>query len=293
MTSTGKMRDDYPIAIFRLEHVLTLFENRFFGEGVYLMPWAFAFRALFSEVISKRTRTFSLEVALLLLTYFEKSYHPEDRRKPGPFTIELHLPSRPKLNQQGPRRSEMAPFQKMTVTRGMSTMAALICALEEFGFDLPLDRLSSHPLENFFGLLRRLLNDCNMFQELLRAAARNCVVQRVQDSLGHPRDVCGRINVAGVVGRHEHGIDIICEKGPEHVFQGIIHSLDTIGAIDRSEKDKLQCICEAYDWIVDLHHESMTPHVQKGEHFTIRKASNSKIVASFLQNHKRRLPPRQ
>jgi hypothetical protein len=137
MSSTGKMQDAYPIAIFRLEHVLTLFEQQLFGESVYLLPWALVFRTLFSTQLSKRTRAFTLEVALLILSYFEKSYQSERTRTLGPFTIPLDLPPYPNLNQQGPAESEVGPCQEMTVIRGMSSVAALMGALGEFAFDFP------------------------------------------------------------------------------------------------------------------------------------------------------------
>jgi hypothetical protein len=67
LTSTGKMRDAYPIALFRLEHVLTLFDAELFAEAVYLLAWALLFRAVLSDKFDLETRVFTLGVALLCL----------------------------------------------------------------------------------------------------------------------------------------------------------------------------------------------------------------------------------
>jgi hypothetical protein len=122
-----------------------------------------------------------------------------------------------------------------------------------------------------------------MFHELLGAAA--CSMKQL-------RPACrGRINTAGVVSRNEHGIDIICEKGAEYVFRGILYSLDTLGLIDQPEEnDKMPCLTDAFDWIVDLHLESMSRNTEKGKDFRIHKAANSKMVASFLQRPRKGLP---
>jgi hypothetical protein len=48
-------------------------------------------------------------------------------------------------------------------------------------------RLTTHPLEKNFGLMRRLLHDCNSYEEAMRAMARNAIVNEVFLKLHHPR----------------------------------------------------------------------------------------------------------
>jgi hypothetical protein len=61
----------------------------------------------------------------------------------------------------------------------MATILGVMLALDKLDCDIPLDRISTHPLENFFGLFRRLLHDCNAFDGLLHAAARNVIVNEI------------------------------------------------------------------------------------------------------------------
>jgi hypothetical protein len=37
-SSTGKMRDAYPLALFRLEHVIEFFEHGCTAEGIDILP---------------------------------------------------------------------------------------------------------------------------------------------------------------------------------------------------------------------------------------------------------------
>jgi hypothetical protein len=66
-TSAGKMRDCYPIALFRLANVVQLFWTRRCAETVYLLPWTLLMILCRSDAIAKEARLFLLEVILALL----------------------------------------------------------------------------------------------------------------------------------------------------------------------------------------------------------------------------------
>jgi hypothetical protein len=181
------MRDCYPISLFRLEQVLTLFENELYSEAFSLLPSAFVFPALFSEIISDTTRLLIREVALLIFSYLFETSHP--RSGNGPFTFLLELPHECHFQQQGASGYQVIPLKPITLIRAMTTVMGLIWASNEFRFDIPLDRISTHPLENFFDLLRWMLHDCHKFDEVVHAAARNAIVHHLDENLAHPRTV--------------------------------------------------------------------------------------------------------
>jgi hypothetical protein len=231
-----------------------------------------------------------LDVALLIFVYFEQSCQPANKRKNNFFRVPVTWPD-VELPEQGAPGSEVNALRLMTLIRTMTTVAGLIGALAHLDCDIPLDRISTHPLENFFGLLRRLLHDCNLFTELLHAAARNLVVQRVMNEMGHPRNICGRANTGGIVARNRGGVDCLPEQPPVDIFEGILYSLETPALIDEpGNAAKLSQLIDAFDWIVDLHNETNTPWVRHGERFLIRAGSNSKILASFLQRRTGQAP---
>jgi hypothetical protein len=106
-------------------------------------------------------------------------------------------------NGQGPAGSFSMPLKRITPIRSMATIIGLVFALMLLNYDMLLDRIGIHPPENFFGLLRKLLRYCNKFREFLHAAARNVIVTAIIDELKHPRDICGRENLGGLVGQTE------------------------------------------------------------------------------------------
>jgi hypothetical protein len=129
-SSTGKMRDVYAIGLFRLEHVISLLKAACVGEVLYLLPWTLIMRAL----LSARARS-CISVRLLHNNY----------QIPTP------------LPEQGKHGIEVLHIKLITVIRAMITVLGFIFALRNVNFDIPLDRMSTHPLENFFGLPRRLV----------------------------------------------------------------------------------------------------------------------------------------
>jgi hypothetical protein len=46
--------------------------------------------------------------------------------------------------------------------------------------DIALDRLSSHPLENFFGFLRHSAHDVNIFRQMFMTTAKSTIVKEAQ-----------------------------------------------------------------------------------------------------------------
>jgi hypothetical protein len=102
---------------------------------------------------------------------------------------------------------------------------------------------------------------------------------------GHP--IYGRVNIDGIVSRSEGGVDIIPSFAASHVFAWIIYSLGIPTLFDQTDNElKIQCIVDTFDWIVDMHNESVTPHIEKGSRFIICRAANPTILASLLQQHR-------
>jgi hypothetical protein len=243
LSSTGKMRDVYPIAIFRLEHVLTLFENQLFGEAFYILPWALLFRGVLSDKLDVPSRIYTLEQALLIFAFFEQSYQAGkkgNRRNALFFSPRVGFPREARLPEQGSAGVHVTPLKRTPQIRVLATTATLIAALRTIECDIPLDRIGTDPLENFFGLLRRLLHDCNMFAEVRHAIARNCAVHRVMDELGHPRNIRGRANTGGIVSRRTGGTPCRCEdRLPSELSEGFLACFGMPDILDR-EGDEMK-----------------------------------------------------
>jgi hypothetical protein len=138
-------------------------------------------------------------------------------------------------------------------------------------------------VENFFGLLRRLVHGCNQFDEIRHSTARNAVVNGVFHDLGHSPRVSGRQNAAGVLSRRDMQ-DKLCppftsEIALTKVIQMIqcFHGTSTI--IAQKDAEEIETV---FAWFSALNDGSTTPNIEKGRHFVIRATANSKIFASLF-----------
>jgi hypothetical protein len=109
----------------------------------------------------------TLEVALLIFVYFEEGSQPPAKRKHGIFAVPFAYATGPELPENGTEGIQVTAFKSMALICAMDTVVGVMSALQNILRDIPLDRLSTHPLENFFGLLRKLLH----------VVAHNCMVR--------------------------------------------------------------------------------------------------------------------
>jgi hypothetical protein len=182
------MRGAHLIILFRLGHVSELFRTGLlvrqciFSGGHWYSP-------LFSRRSSPRDRESSFQKWLDSFSLFEQIYQRLGEEPRHPYSFPITLSQDFCLNEQGMAGAAAAPLKGTALVRVIDTIITPISALLEFDFDISLDRTSMQPLENFFGLLRRLVHDCNRFDHLLHATGNNYVVQYVLDQLAHSRDI--------------------------------------------------------------------------------------------------------
>jgi hypothetical protein len=268
-SSTGKMRDSYPIALFRLEHVLALFKLGAEGEALYLLPWALIMRALLSDVISVELRCFALELALAFLFQFYLNA-----------TQCGHIP------EQGKTGIKVMPLKRITVIRAMNTVLGLIFASRNWHRDLPLDRMSTHPLENFFGLLRRLLHDCNEYEELVHAAAKNAIVTQICSELHYPSNVCGRVNTARIVSKSVGGESLMGIENVHNFVDDIMTAVSTYlstGFVPTEDWFEISNLTSGIrEWLFHFVEISSTKHIEKGAFVDFHQNSGHEIMSHLM-----------
>jgi hypothetical protein len=91
---------------------------------------------------------------------------------------------------------------KGALVRYLNTLLAIIWLLRDAS-DIALDRLSTHPVENFFGLLRRMIHDVNIFNQMLKATANLRLMKEGIEILSKEADpdfrrIPTRMTIAGV-----------------------------------------------------------------------------------------------
>jgi hypothetical protein len=143
------MRDVYPISIFRFEIILTLITAGKFTEAVMLLLMTLLLNSVRVELFSRTTRKDLLHHCFYLIKLMMEQKHQRRGKK----TI---------LPETDERGDFVVPLQGNAGIRILNIIIVFLYILDEFE-DMALDRLSSHPLENFFGFLRRSVHDINTF----------------------------------------------------------------------------------------------------------------------------------
>ena len=182
----NKMVDALPITMFTFKNVLTLFDAGLDREAMYFLLFAL-FQGFFRADCDYHTRICIgvqfLRYARLYIDYGNWTTAnrvcrcTEVRRSGGCLTLftECHL-------------------QRMIVTVTVVLSLMLVQPDETI---MGLDRCSTHPLENFFGLLRVFCSFKHTYTNILDKIARTQYIRMINNDLGLSVKVNKRLNIAG------------------------------------------------------------------------------------------------
>jgi hypothetical protein len=183
------MRDIYPLAVFCMQNIVIPLRNSMIVGIVALLPMTFFLTALRLEKVALDARMNMLQmffVRFLCMFQEYKILANQGRRPP----------------EVGNINARVTLLTKEDLIRHLNTLLAIIWLLREAS-DIALDRLSTHPVENFFGLLRRMIHDVNTFNQMLKATANLRLMNERIDILSKEGDsdvqrIPTRMNMAGV-----------------------------------------------------------------------------------------------
>ena len=182
----NKMVDALPIMMFTFKNALRLMEAGLIQESIYFLFFAI-FHGFFRANCSFVTRVgIGLQFIRLAHKYIDYVRWATEkgmcrcsavRVRNGPVTLftETHL-------------------QRMVVT---VTVILSVMLVGSDGTVLGLNRCSTHPLENFFGLLRTCCLFKHTYTNIRDQIARAHFIRQVQHELGLPTKVNTRLNIAG------------------------------------------------------------------------------------------------
>jgi hypothetical protein len=183
LTPLGKMRDIYPLVLTCFEDIIARIDNGAIAEAVAFLPLSLSFNAVRLETIIRVTRTDLLRISFFIVRQlYESKQTRED--------------TNPETTSKESERAITIITSQWTL-RFMDTVLALIVSVEEYD-EFALDRVSTHPLTNFFGLVRKDANDINTPDEMEKTIAHTDIVKEAHRDLGVEEQVQNRVNVGGV-----------------------------------------------------------------------------------------------
>jgi hypothetical protein len=79
----------------------------------------------------------------------------------------------------------------------LKTILLLLASLRQFP-EIALDRLDTHPCENYFEYLRRVVHDMNSYDQMLKAVGKTKAVKKGIVHINNDDHISTRLNTGGV-----------------------------------------------------------------------------------------------
>jgi hypothetical protein len=181
LTATGKMRDFYPLVMMRVDNVIALMDHGAHAEAVALLPLSLCLNGVRLETITTQTRCEMLQISFLIVWELLK----------GRRSVAYQCP------EKGVPGSQTRPFTSQWTITFLNTVLLLSAALRNYN-RLAVDRLGTHPLENFFGSVRPGVHDVNTADQMIRRIAQTELVREADWHLGLEDSIRARVNLPGV-----------------------------------------------------------------------------------------------
>ena len=186
MTDLGKMVDAFPILLFTFKNVQLLFSAGEYQEAMFFLVFAM-FHGFFRADCDHVTRlgigiTF-IRSAQKYLEYVENTTKDGTCRCLEVYRIGAHL-----------TMFQVKQLERMIVT--VTTALVMLLRLEN-GTIIGMDRLSTHPLENFFGHLRVFCSSKHTYDNIAEKMARTQFIQLMKNELQLASSINKRLNTAG------------------------------------------------------------------------------------------------
>ena len=192
-SQVGKMRDIYPILLFSMKNLNTLIRYRAHAAILYFFPIVLWMEATVNKLYTPRARVFLLKT---VFEFFKRVYNIMNSKKP---TLE-------NVSMIGKQDNFVTFYTKAGLKRVLPSLAVTIAQIEAYiqtkkskqELDLALDRLGTHPLENFNGRIRTVANNNDAISTTTHIVARATVLKSLLDLLQVSPTIRGRVNTGGI-----------------------------------------------------------------------------------------------
>lgn len=189
----GKMNDQYPLRLFRIENAMKEFDSGKYRSGFYIMCWALFLQVFCNGDISVDERLMLIDLTFWLFLY--ASRHVTESS--GPKT-QNKMAAGVSMNwKKG--NTAVAFANQQTFRRVLNTLLALRHQLKYCGDGMSTKRLSSHDCENLFGLYRATNNYQSTWETVRHFIGHISLQAEIRDRLSLRFRPLGRHDYAGCV----------------------------------------------------------------------------------------------
>ena len=183
-SSIGYMKDFYPLKLFSLENCLKLKYEDLNDEFNYFFPFSIWIESIMSENLTKNTRLYFLKIAFHIFY----SYYCQLKNSKFEDGITLNKT----------QNTLVRWFNKENfIIRSMNTIILTYSLLMNYD-EICLNRIGSHPIENFFGHIRIMSKNFDSFENFILSTIRSQENMMICNKYNINNSIKKRINIAGV-----------------------------------------------------------------------------------------------
>lgn len=182
VSSLSFIKDFYPIQIFDISNLITLYNNKKYDEYFYFLPFCLWIESITSPHLKKQTRLHFLETAFQFFYYF---YHQHQYSK-----FEKGITSYVSKKSKG-------QFLNFTFIKRCMNTVLISYSLIKNRDNIGLNRIGSHPLENYYGQIRGLCKNFDSYENFIRCSIKIFENLIIRNEFKLNQLVKNRINVAG------------------------------------------------------------------------------------------------
>lgn len=236
LTPLSKLKDSYALEFFTFGHALTAFRKDNLNLGLYILPYALLLNAVRNPSISRRDRLYFLKSAFYIFFGF---FHNLDEPR-------LSL-----IVETGKGPNKYFTFaQRNTLIRILNTILVHIYFIQNKQ-QLSLDRIGTHPTENYFGFIRTMCHSDHSIDKILSVVGRTVLVKKFLQKLGISPNIAKRDNLGGTIVK-----DLPEDRGfiddPfkfSQCFMDHVVKLNEICKPDQEEPSDLQRVFSSYHFL--------------------------------------------
>ena len=243
----GAMKDMYPLALYSWYSFTKVVSKGRFESAYYILPFLLFIESIRSPLLSQKTRFSFIKYAFIL---FKKH-----------LDIIHNIESNSVFKQRFSQNAIGVLFSdEIWLIRMLNTCIGLGVAILYHSEFLATQRISTHDIELFFGLIRCLSFQDNTYENAIRIVCESIIIKNYSRDLSSSVTIPKRVNEAGIVLTPEinsqKDLDFDC-----NLLIEVIYDLMKGNEVDEKKLRTLELMMDSYTQLIIDSNAYKTPHI--------------------------------
>lgn len=190
VSSNGGMKDSYPLLLYSFDTFKSACKQKKYAHAFYILGYCFLAEAVRNPILSNEARMYYLQVSFWVILYF---YHQHNYVK------------------------NHGVHTKIGLIRSLNTILTIMISIQKYIL-LKLDRVGTHALECFFGIVRMACFGNHSFINMLNAIVRSIYIKKKLLEIDEEIKIQGRDNIGGTTTKPDSNEGVLPHCLPNEFF---------------------------------------------------------------------------